>query len=202
MVAEGEVGSSNPGFLATNTALEMTMVGHREHNGGSALRRSVTAEEPPKHAFPACRRINGRRRRHAGLEVAFTRAKRFEVFLDLTVFGKAADLGLGEDQLAVGDHVELAGAARRDFDFFAEAGFERCSQTGRAGFVASNRTVENLRRHGANVSVPSGLTQTAGLFAVSRNIDEDRRRHDRGPQPVAITNRGLGDVAGGNDLVG
>jgi len=46
---------------------------------------------------------------------------RGEEILDFAVDGKSAGGGLGKDQLAVDNHVELAGFARLDFGVFAEA---------------------------------------------------------------------------------
>ena len=47
--------------------------------------------------------------------------ERGEEILDLAVDRKAAGVGLGKNQLAVDDHVELTGFAGLDFGVLAEA---------------------------------------------------------------------------------
>jgi len=63
-------------------------------------------------------RLSGRR---LGSGCLGRRLERGEKILDFIVDGKPADLGLGEDQLAVNDHVELPAFASLDFSIFAEA---------------------------------------------------------------------------------
>jgi hypothetical protein len=89
-------------------------------------------------------RLSGRRLGCGGLGRGLERG---EEILYFTVDGKPAGLGLGENQLAVDDHVELAGFAGLDFGIFAEARMERRGQTGRARLVASSGAVENFGRH-------------------------------------------------------
>jgi hypothetical protein len=80
--------------------------------------------------------------------------QRGEEILDFAVDGKPSGVGLGKDQLAIDNHVELAGFAGLDFGVFAEALMERRGQTGRARFVASSGAVENFGCHlGISASV-------------------------------------------------
>jgi len=73
--------------------------------------------------------------------------ERGENILDFAVYRKAASRGLGEDHLAIDEHVELPSFAGLDFGVLAEALVDRGSQTGRARLVASSRAVEDFGGH-------------------------------------------------------
>jgi hypothetical protein len=72
---------------------------------------------------------------------------------NLAVFGEAADLVFGEDQVAVHFDVEDAAAAFNQFAVDVDGFFDRVRQTGGFGLVISHPAVLDADMHGVAPSV-------------------------------------------------
>ena len=92
----------------------------------------------------------------------------FENRFYLAFLWEAVFLVLGEDEIAVDDHIELARRASFDRSLFVESFGQGRGQTDRAWFVPSNGAVENFGAHELILALWRPFAQTINGRRVCR----------------------------------